>query len=235
VNGLYQVRIEKPLPHANLAAEGPLLVTPQQLHVIMGHIPVEAAKKLVKNRLVGGVELDKMQPGSTDECKSCLHGRMTRKPISKGTDQEAAGEMGDDIHTDVWGPAPVKTTQHKRYYVSFTDEVTCYTAIVLLHLKDKTFEATKDFILRWETEYGVTINILHSDRGGEYKSHEFNAYLAGRGIQHRFTAHDTPEHNGVAEPLNRTLKEKVRAMLHAVDLPDNLWGEALKHAVWLKN
>lgn len=47
--------------------------------------------------------------------------------------------------------------------------------------------------------------------------------------------HDTPQHNGVAERLNRTLLEKVRAMLHESGLPRALWGEAVRHAVWLKN
>ncbi|KAJ7080041.1 hypothetical protein C8R44DRAFT_578804, partial [Mycena epipterygia] len=122
VHGLYQVRVEIPTPRANVADGQPLVVTPDQLHILMGHIPVDAAKKLVKNQLVEGLELDETQPISTDECKSCLHGRMTRKPISKGTERQAAGEMGDEIHTDVWGPAPVETTQHKKYYVSFTDE-----------------------------------------------------------------------------------------------------------------
>lgn len=49
------------------------------------------------------------------------------------------------------------------------------------------------------------------------------------------SVHDTPEHNGVAERLNRTLVERVRAMLHASGLPKSLWGEAMMHAVWLKN
>jgi hypothetical protein len=47
--------------------------------------------------------------------------------------------------------------------------------------------------------------------------------------------HDTPEENRVAERLNRTLQEKVHAMMHAAKLPEGLWGEALMHAVWLKN
>jgi hypothetical protein len=43
------------------------------------------------------------------------------------------------------------------------------------------------------------------------------------------------EHNGIAERANRTLLERVRVMLHAHDLPKNLWGMAVQWAVWLKN
>lgn len=49
------------------------------------------------------------------------------------------------------------------------------------------------------------------------------------------TVHDTPQHNGVAECLNHTLFEKVRAMLHESGLPHFPRREAVRHAVWLKN
>ena len=66
-------------------------------------------------------------------------------------------------------------------------------------------------------------------------SEEFTKYLKSKGTEHRMTVHDTPEHNGVAEWLNWTLAEHVRAMLHASSLPKSLWGEAMMHAMWLKN
>ena len=82
---------------------------------------------------------------------------------------------------------------------------------------------------------GVHIKKLHSDCGGEYLSKEFSDHLAKSGTRRNLTVHDTPEHNGVVERLNCTLLEKVRAMLHANGLPKFLWGEAVKHAIYLKN
>ena len=69
----------------------------------------------------------------------------------------------------------------------------------------------------------------------EYLSNAFSAHLSKQGTERRLTSHDTPEENGVAERLNRTLIERVRALLHASQLPMALWGEALMHVVWLKN
>jgi transposase InsO family protein len=237
VRGLYCVQVSNPTAtsRANLASYAPLVTTPEELHRLMGHLPIDAAKNLVKHQLVDGIELDETGPASKVDCKSCLHGRMTRKPISKATERAATGNVGDEVHTDVWGPATIETPQHKKYYVSYTDEASRYTVLVLMRSKDETLESFEDVDARWETEHGIRIKIIHSDNGGEYKSHEFDKYLAKRGIRRRLTVHHTPEHNGVAERLNRTLLEKVRAMLHAADLPKNLWGEALKHAVWLKN
>jgi transposase InsO family protein len=79
------------------------------------------------------------------------------------------------------------------------------------------------------------VKCLHSDRGGEYLSKAFIRHLHDHGTTQKLTAHDTPEHNGVAERLNGILLEKVRAMLHASGLPKFLWSEAVRHAVWLKN
>jgi len=57
--------------------------------------------------------------------------------------------------------------------------------------------------------HAIKIKLIHSDNSGEYKSREFDKYLVEKEIQHHFTIHDTSEHNGIVERLNRTLLEKV--------------------------
>jgi hypothetical protein len=76
---------------------------------------------------------------------------------------------------------------------------------------------------------------LHSDHGGKYLGKEFTLYLKSRGTEQRLTVHDTPQHNGVAEWRNRTIVERIRALLHSSGLPKNLWGEAARHVIWLMN
>ena len=45
----------------------------------------------------------------------------------------------------------------------------------------------------------------------------------------------TPEQNGVAERRNHTLIDMVRSMMSNSTLPEFLWGEALKTAVYILN
>jgi len=104
-----------------------------------------------------------------------------------------------------------------------------------LKLKDETFEAYKKYDAWVSTQFNMKIKCLHSDRGGEYTSEEFTRYLASKGTERKLTIHDTPEHNGVAERLNRTIVKRTRALLHASGLLKFLWGEAIMHVVWLKN
>jgi len=85
-------------------------------------------------------------------------------------------------------------------------------------------------------QFGVpAFKALRSDRGGEYLGKEFSKYLTQQGTVRKLTVHDTPEYNGVAERLNRTLLERTRALLNSSELPKNMWGEAITHAVRLKN
>jgi hypothetical protein len=63
----------------------------------------------------------------------------------------------------------------------------------------------------------------------------FTKFLQEQGMERQLTTHNMPEHNGVTESLNHCLLECMRTMLHQSGLPKMLWGEALNHAVWLKN
>ena len=66
-------------------------------------------------------------------------------------------------------------------------------------------------------------------------SKEFEAYLTSRGIKHQLTIPYSPEQNGVAERLNRTLMESARAMMSHANLPNSFWAEAVATAVYLRN
>ena len=162
---------------------------------------------------------------------------MPKPPGSQYARREAdqAQNFGDEIHTDLWGPSPTTSLGGRRYYVTFTDDSSRYTKLEVLRTKDEAFKAYKSFAAWAKSQHNATIKRLRSDRGGEFTSNEFTAYLRQQGTERRLTTADTPQHNGVAESLNRRLMECVRAMLHQANLPKNLWAEAINHAVWLKN
>ena len=105
-----------------------------------------------------------------------------------------------------------------------------------MHSKDQALASYKSFEAWAMTQqHCKSIKILCSDRGGEYLSHAFNEHLDQAGTARKLTVHDTPQLNGVAEHLNRTLLERIHALMYSSGLPRTLWGEALRHANWLKN
>ena len=44
-----------------------------------------------------------------------------------------------------------------------------------------------------------------------------------------------PQQNGVVERRNRTVVTMARSLLKDMNMPGNLWGEPVRHAVYLLN
>ena len=161
--------------------------------------------------------------------------KAIQKPIAKIREGERSKEVGMLVWSDVWGPAPVEMLGGRRYYVTFTDDHSCLTYLCTLCQKSETFLAYQQFKAWLDHQLMAKICMLHSDRGGKYMGNKFVMYLKCQGTVQRLMTHDMPQHNSVAERLNRTIFERVQALLHASRLPKFLWGEAAHHVMWLKN
>ncbi|KAI0704598.1 hypothetical protein C8Q76DRAFT_594665, partial [Earliella scabrosa] len=123
-NGLYRISVPAPEVAAPVeeapAADEPRTMTLDELHRTYSHIAPETARTMVEKGVVEGVELDPST--EVESCESCEAGRMTRKSISKERIRHCAAEIEDEIHSDVWGPAPTQTLGGHRYASSFTDD-----------------------------------------------------------------------------------------------------------------
>jgi transposase InsO family protein len=86
-----------------------------------------------------------------------------------------------------------------------------------------------------DTSIRETIKTLRDDKGGEYSSNQFRDFHLEHGIQRERTIRDTPQQNGLAERLNRTISEGVTAMLSESKLPTSLWADAAKAFVYVHN
>ena len=122
----------------------------------------------------------------------CEYAKVTRKPIKKVCEVLRTTKFRNEIHSDVWGPSPVRTSGHKEYYVSFTDDYTRWTHLQLSATKDGVFQAYKDFQAWARLHFGIqAFRVLHSNRGGEYLGKEFSSYLSSQGTIRKLTVHDT--------------------------------------------
>lgn len=75
---------------------------------------------------------------------------------------------------------------------------------------------------------------MRTDNGTEYRG-ELTDILQKAGIRHQTTTPYTPEENGVAERLNRTLEERARCMIFNAGLTTDFWAEAVSAAVYIIN
>ncbi|GJZ81891.1 ribonuclease H-like domain-containing protein [Tanacetum coccineum] len=67
---------------------------------------------------------------------------------------------------------------------------------------------------------------LDSDNGTEFKNRVMLEFCGEKGIKQEFSNARTPQQNGVAERMNRTLIEAARTMLADSHLPTTFWAEA---------
>nr|GEZ51871.1 hypothetical protein [Tanacetum cinerariifolium] len=81
----------------------------------------------------------------------------------------------------------------------------------------------------------VTDDFSRCDNGGEFKNKEMNELCTKKRIRREFSNARTPQQNGVAERMNRTLIEAARTMLADAKLPVTFWAEAVNTACYVQN
>ena len=99
---------------------------------------------LISRGAVEGIEL--INNRALLICDSCEHGKSTCKVIQKEHQTLLARAFSDKVHTDVWGPSPTLSVGKWKYYITFTDDSTCYTCIDILFTKDKAFDKYKEYV-----------------------------------------------------------------------------------------
>ena len=86
-----------------------------------------------------------------------------------------------------------------------------------------------------ENQTGRKIKCLRSDNGTEYIDSRFMELCEQHGIKRHFTVHKTPQQNGVAERMNRTITKKARCLRLNAKLAKNFWAKAVSMACFLIN
>ncbi|KAE9565727.1 hypothetical protein PC116_g28540 [Phytophthora cactorum] len=167
-------------------------------------------------------------------CDGCALGKQTRVSYMKSSPNRAK-QVLEVIHSDVCGPMQTSTFSGKRYFVTFTDDKSHFCVVYLLRNKSEVADKFAEFVAMAETQTGKRVKTLRSDNGGEYTSGAMAKFCKDRGIEQKFTPPYTPQLNGVAERMNRTLVECARCMLEHAGLSKSYWGEAVMTATFLRN
>ena len=81
----------------------------------------------------------------------------------------------------------------------------------------------------------MKVKRLRTDNGLEFCNRDFDNFCKAEGILRHKTVVNTPQQNGVAERMNRTLLERARCMLSNAGLDKEFWAEAVSSACYLVN
>ncbi|GKA87395.1 putative RNA-directed DNA polymerase [Tanacetum coccineum] len=197
-------------------------------HKRLGHMSEKGMSILSKKNVLSGVHDINLK-----KCSHCLAGKQTRRAF-KSRPSFRTENILDLVHSDVCGPMKTKTLGGCSYFVTFIDDHSRKVWVYTLKTKDQVLDVFKQFHALVERQTGKKLKCIRSDNGGEYIG-PFDAYCREHGIQHQKTPPKTPQLNGLAERMNRTLVERVRCLLSHAGLPASFWGEALNTAVHVIN
>lgn len=200
-------------------------------HSRLGHVNFKALALMSKEQMAYGIP-NFVQPAKT--CEGCLMAKQTRKAFPTQTIFHAKQKL-ELIHGDLCGPITPPTPAGNRYFFLLVDDFSRKMWVFMLKEKHEVFDAFKRFRTLVEKGTEKRIKTFRTDRGGEFCSSSFNLYCEEAGITRNYTAPYTPQQNGVVERRNRTVAAMTRSFLKEAKLPSYMWGEAVRHSVYILN
>ena len=165
-------------------------------------------------------------------CEACAIAKSAHK--APPSTKSRTAQKAELIHSDLCGPFPVPSYGNSLYYISFTCDATRFCWVQFLRKKSEAPQVISDFVTTIEKQENTVVRRFRTDNGGEYVNERLRKFFTSKGIIHELTPPYSPESNGVAERLNRTIGEGVRAMMHPID-DRRLWAEAVGTFVYTKN
>ncbi|GJW17944.1 retrovirus-related pol polyprotein from transposon TNT 1-94 [Tanacetum coccineum] len=201
-------------------------------HRRLGHINFKNLNKLLKGSLVRGLPSKVFRNDHT--CVACHKGKQ-HKASCKAKLERTITEPLHTLHMDLFGPTSVKSINHASYCLVITDDCTRFSWVFFLATKDETSGILQNFIRQIENQLNHRVKIIRSDNGTEFKNRDMLEFCRNKGIKQEYSNARTPQQNGVAERMNRTLIEAARTMLADSLLPTTFWAEAVSTACYIFN
>lgn len=206
--------------------------TPELWHRRFCHLGYDNLYKLASEKLVDGLPPAEFFKSTKPSCESCILAKQHREPFKSSSTETK--DVLDLLHMDVMGPLP-QSIGGSFYVASYLDDSSELCVVKTLKSKSQVTQTTIETIKHLQRQSGKKIRTIRTDNGTEYVTHQLTGFLRNEGIGHQTTTPYTPQQNGKAERLNRTLQERVRAMLADANLKPEFWAEAVQTAAYVRN
>ncbi|KAJ9524987.1 hypothetical protein QJQ45_005911 [Haematococcus lacustris] len=219
-------------PSANSATSN----SPQVWHQRLCHASYDALARMQSEGMVSGVPITAAQFRAAASypavCVGCVKGKQHKNVAFAGPSPNAApvtAPLGL-IHMDVCGPMHASARDGSLYVTTFLDEHTKLSVCMPISSKAQVPDIVRTVIEELETQSGFRCKAIRTDNGTEYVNSHMKEYCRSKGIVHQHSAPYSPQQNGAAERLNRTIFEKARSIIHSADISLSFWAHAVKFA-----
>ncbi|SCV72356.1 BQ2448_3893 [Microbotryum intermedium] len=192
----------------------------------LGHCSLSTLRKLANSNQVKGIEWTYSADDCNDfQCDACMASKAHKLPfpLSKSHTSLSLGL----VHLDLL-MFPEPSVSGRRYLITFIDDFSRKAWAFPLLRKSDALAAFQHWKAEVENSSGAKIKTLRSNNGGKYTA--FDKFCAEQGIRHDKSVPYTPEQNGRAERLNRSIIEgnlTPHAGLNG-NIPDAIWHGELQ-------
>jgi len=149
------------------------------------------------------------------QCQSCPLEKSSR--LSLGPTGHKTSAPLELIFSDVWGPAPLFSSDGYRYFVIFVDAYTKYVWYYPLVAKSDVYSVFHQFQTLVERQFSLKIKSVQTDWGGEYR--KLSIFFQTVGIHHRLICPHTHEQNSTVERRHRHIVETGLTLLGQCKTP----------------
>jgi len=165
------------------------------------------------------------------QCQSCPLEKSSR--LSLGPTGHKTSAPLELIFSDVWGPAPLFSSDGYRYFIIFVDAYTKYVWYYPLVAKSDVYSVFHQFQTLVERQFSLKIKSFQTDWGDEYR--KLSIFFQTVGIHHRLICPHTHEQNGTVERRHRHTVETGLTLLGQCKAPFRFWNYAFETFVYLIN
>ncbi|KAE9025730.1 hypothetical protein PR001_g12355 [Phytophthora rubi] len=137
-------------------------------------------------------------------CGGCMKGKQTVEAFPKCSKTKTPRVL-EVVHTDVMGPMKSTSKGGTKYILTFVDDFSRYVVAYFLKKKSEVASKLKEFMRFYEKQSGEGLMCLRSDNGTEFANKDVARICTLNGIMHQRTVPYSPQQNGVAERMNRTV------------------------------
>jgi hypothetical protein len=164
-------------------------------------------------------------------CSSCQQGKLHKFHFPLNSSVSA--HPLDLLFLDVWGPAPVVSSNNKRYFLCIVEDYSHYSWLFPLSCKSEVLHVFTKFKLLVENYFQSSIKSVQTDGGGEFIP--VQRLLSAHGISYRQTCPHTHHQNGSVERKLRHIVDNGLALLSHASIPLKFWDSAFDTASYLNN
>lgn len=223
------------------------------MHRRLGHLSLQRMLELLEVSEGMGLTAKQIRAKLKTICPVCAITKavvnIPREPARRRADLP-----GQVFHADGWGPYPKTGFDGTRYFLFLTDDATRYTWSARYDTPGQLFDVFTQLHEYIEKRYGFNIRFYRWDN--EFEDGPIGKWCKRKAIGSEPIEPYAHYQNGVAERVNRTIRERAAPMvqeptlsgqvskivvgrgtemLRLTSIPENLFPEAIQHAVYLKN